>query len=286
LKLKTGSVSKYFLQDHLGSTTALTNSSGSIIESATYDSFGNATGNLSTRYQFTGREFDADIGLQYSRARWYSAELGRFISEDPIGFAGGDVNIYNYVGDNLLNGTDPKGLSVEATYSQSQGVFTVKEWRGGLGIMDYFLGPLRNEQYGAFSGCNCGKSESDVSGPIPKGVYLIDKDRDVNGDVPWKRVSHRLLASQSGTLEGPFDYNREVTNPNTGEKVKRDNFYLHPGSVSAGCITLPKTRNLEDGAPWSDEYESLDKMIINTSPYYHSGRRGTGVFAGTLIVTE
>jgi RHS repeat-associated protein len=109
LKLKTGGVSKYFLQDHLGSTTALTNSAGSIIESASYDSFGNSTNNLSTRYQFTGREFDADLGLQYSRARWYDATLGRFISEDPIGFAGGDVNLYGYVGNNPLRFVDPSG---------------------------------------------------------------------------------------------------------------------------------------------------------------------------------
>jgi YD repeat-containing protein len=69
LKMVTNGVSKYFLQDHLGSTTALTNASGSVIESATYDSFGNATGNLSTRYQFTGREYDNAIGLTYYRAK-------------------------------------------------------------------------------------------------------------------------------------------------------------------------------------------------------------------------
>jgi RHS repeat-associated protein len=112
LKLKTGGVSKYFLQDHLGSTTALTNSSGSVVESATYDSFGNSTNNLSTRYQFTGREFDADLGLQYSRARWYDATLGRFVSEDPIGFGGGDVNLFGYVKNRPLMYKDPKGLDI------------------------------------------------------------------------------------------------------------------------------------------------------------------------------
>jgi RHS repeat-associated protein len=111
LKLKSNGVSKYFLQDHLGSTTALTNSSGSVIESATYDSFGNSTNNLSTRYQFTGREFDTDLGLHYYRARFYDAKLGRFISEDPIGFAGGDVNLFAAVGNNPVNGNDPSGLS-------------------------------------------------------------------------------------------------------------------------------------------------------------------------------
>jgi RHS repeat-associated protein len=109
LKLKTGGVSKYFLQDHLGSTTALTNSSGNVVESASYDSFGNSTNNLSTRYQFTGREFDSDIGLQYSRARWYDATLGRFISEDPIGLNGG-INQFGYVGNNSSNLVDPSGL--------------------------------------------------------------------------------------------------------------------------------------------------------------------------------
>jgi RHS repeat-associated protein len=109
LKVTSGGVSKYFLQDHLGSTIGLTNSSGAITEQTAYDSFGNATNNLSTRYQFTGREYDSFTGLQYSRARWYDANLGRFISEDPIGFRGGDINLYGYVKNNPQNWTDPSG---------------------------------------------------------------------------------------------------------------------------------------------------------------------------------
>jgi RHS repeat-associated protein len=62
------------------------------------------------RYQYTGREFDADTGLYFYRARWYSAELGRFVSEDPIGFAGGDVNLYGYVENNPVRFTDSTGL--------------------------------------------------------------------------------------------------------------------------------------------------------------------------------
>ena len=48
-------------------------------------------------------------GLQYFRARWYDPNLGRFISEDPIGLNGG-INQYAYVGNNSLNATDPLGL--------------------------------------------------------------------------------------------------------------------------------------------------------------------------------
>lgn len=111
LKLDTGSYPNYFLQDHLGSTLALTKSSGSVVDSTAYDSFGNPSNpSFSTRYQFTGRERDDLSGLIYYRARWYDPKVGRFISEDPIGFAGGDINLYGYVWNNPQNFTDPIGL--------------------------------------------------------------------------------------------------------------------------------------------------------------------------------
>ncbi len=110
LKLTSNGVSKYFLADHLGSTTALTDSSGNVSSSASYDSFGNSTNNLSTRYGYTGREFDNFTGLNYYRARSYDGKLGRFISEDPIGFAGDDINLYGYVENNPSNYSDPMGL--------------------------------------------------------------------------------------------------------------------------------------------------------------------------------
>ena len=95
LRVQTGSDVKYFLTDHLGSTNGLADSTGNLSASTNYDSFGNATNaNFPTRYQFTGREFDSFTGLHYYRNRWYDANLGRFISEDPIGFAGGDVNLF------------------------------------------------------------------------------------------------------------------------------------------------------------------------------------------------
>ena len=75
----------YYLTDHLGSTAALTDATGNIVEQLTYDSFGNSSGSSLTRYTYTGREFDSDTGLYYYRARWYDPQVGRFLSEDPIG---------------------------------------------------------------------------------------------------------------------------------------------------------------------------------------------------------
>src|SRR5947207_672750 len=99
----------YYVSDHLGSTTALTDQNGNVIEQQTYDSFGNGTGSSLTRYTYTGREFDADTGLYYYRARWYDPQVGRFISEDPIGLFGG-INSYTYVENDPIANVDPEGL--------------------------------------------------------------------------------------------------------------------------------------------------------------------------------
>ncbi|MBK8812778.1 MAG: RHS repeat-associated core domain-containing protein [Acidobacteria bacterium] len=64
----------------------------------------------------TCREYDDFTGLHYYRARWYDGNLGPFISEDPIGFAGGDFNLYGYVGNGPLNRTDPSGLIDPSVY--------------------------------------------------------------------------------------------------------------------------------------------------------------------------
>ncbi len=61
---------------------------------------------------FTGREFDKEIGLYYYRVRYYSAELGRFISRDPIGQVD-DINLYSYVGNNSVMFVDSMGKEKE-----------------------------------------------------------------------------------------------------------------------------------------------------------------------------
>ena len=108
-KGSSNSTTYYFSQDHLGSTTALTGTTGKLIERQTYDAYGNSTGSTRTRYGYTGRERDPLTSLLYYRARFYDPQLGRFISEDPIGLAGG-INSFAYVSNNPQNSTDPSGL--------------------------------------------------------------------------------------------------------------------------------------------------------------------------------
>ena len=85
-----------------------------MIDQIDYDGYGNILGetnpSASDRYLFTGREFDRVTGLQYNRARYYDPTTGRWTTEDPLGFAAGDTNLYRYVRNNPINSKDPDGL--------------------------------------------------------------------------------------------------------------------------------------------------------------------------------
>jgi RHS repeat-associated protein len=99
------------LVDALGSTVALADSSGNLLTQYYYDPFGAtvaagaASGNPS---QYIGRENDL-TGLYYMHARYYSPALMRFVSEDPLGFGGGDVNLHAYSFSAPTNLEDPNG---------------------------------------------------------------------------------------------------------------------------------------------------------------------------------
>lgn len=102
-----------FLTDALGSTLALSDSTGTTQTSYTFEPFGNTTtsGAATTNsFAFTGRELDA-TGLYFYRARYYNPQLQRFISEDPIEFGGGDANLYSIAGDEPTDFLDPTGLT-------------------------------------------------------------------------------------------------------------------------------------------------------------------------------
>jgi len=105
--------SYFYHADGLGSIIAMTDDTLNIVQHYSYDSFGMPTlsdPDFSQPYAFTGREWDDETELYFYRARYYDSSAGRFISKDPIGFNGGDVTLYGYVGDNPVNLIDPYGL--------------------------------------------------------------------------------------------------------------------------------------------------------------------------------
>ena len=107
------------LTDHLGTVRDLAeydavSGDTTVVNHIVYDAFGRIVSETDSTidflYGFTGRERDTESDLQYNRARYYDAALGRWLSQDPIGFEAGDANLYRYVGNRPITATDPSGL--------------------------------------------------------------------------------------------------------------------------------------------------------------------------------
>jgi len=108
------------IADGLGSAVALTNRQGKVVERYRFSAYGapqllNANYELLTtastyRLLFTGREWLTQVRLNDHRNRYYSPEMGRWLTTDPLGFDGRDVNLMRYVHGSPSNAIDPSGL--------------------------------------------------------------------------------------------------------------------------------------------------------------------------------
>jgi RHS repeat-associated protein len=125
--------------DPMGNVAFLLDSAGDGIERYTYDAFGHPTVTdwngenprpyswYGNRFMFTGREYFAGLGIYDYRNRFYHPILGRFLQSDPIGFAGGDANLFRYCGGDPVNWIDPSGLDPEKPlYNPTEGITTVE----------------------------------------------------------------------------------------------------------------------------------------------------------------
>jgi RHS repeat-associated protein len=132
-RLENGAVGSYYVADHLGSVVQETTPAGVVSLTREYTPYGNLLQGAGTSgYAFAGREWDADVGLYYYRSRYYDPKLGRFLSEDPIGFDE-SVNFYGYVRGNPVNLIDPSGLWVTAPPDPSKNT-VICDGRGGMAI--------------------------------------------------------------------------------------------------------------------------------------------------------
>jgi len=143
-RIGKGDDPQWYLADRLGSVRQIVDASGAVLDEITYDSFGNVLSETGPaqgdRFKFTGREYSPELGIYYYRARWYDPGSGRFISQDPIGFSAGDVNLYRYVGNAPGDATDPWGLQTKEQFkttitNNGQGIqiscnenFKAKQW--------------------------------------------------------------------------------------------------------------------------------------------------------------
>jgi len=99
----------------------MTDAAQAVINQYRYDPFGNIINQsetVSNPFTFVGQYgvMTEPNGFYYMRARYYDPQVGRFISEDPIGFDGGDVNLYGYAGNNPIMGVDPWGRCQQSSW--------------------------------------------------------------------------------------------------------------------------------------------------------------------------
>ncbi|TJZ63862.1 RHS repeat-associated core domain-containing protein [Chitiniphilus eburneus] len=104
-----------FITDQLGSVRLVVNSqTGEVKQQIAYDAWGNILSDTNPGFQpfgFAGGLYDKDTGLVRFGARDYDPQIGRWTAKDPIGFNGGDSNVYGYVGNDPENWVDASGLA-------------------------------------------------------------------------------------------------------------------------------------------------------------------------------
>ena len=165
--------------DGTGNTVALTDANANVADRFAYTPFGApARGYTSNEpFQYVGKYgvMSEPNGLYYMRARYYDSSVGRFISEDPLGFGGGDVNLMAYVGGNPVNRVDPSGESgvpgmIIGGVGGAVGGFTSGLIKGdnigsaivgglagglvgaGVGLLNPYVGSAAGEAAGAIAG--------------------------------------------------------------------------------------------------------------------------------------
>ena len=110
LEMIEGATVTWYHHDRLGSMRVLTDTSGTVVGTATYGAYGaSTTTGATTPLGYTGAYADSDTGLIYLIHRYYDPATGQFLSVDPLVTQTGEP--YGYAGDNPTNGDDPMGLS-------------------------------------------------------------------------------------------------------------------------------------------------------------------------------
>ena len=213
-KLQNGK-SYSIITDHLGTPFEAYNEEGAKVWTRQLDIYGKTkkeTGEVNfIPYLYQGQYFDVDTELAYNRFRYYSVESGGYISQDPIGLAGGMPNMYAYVED-LNSRIDPFGLydpfDFQFTQESIGDTFKQGDWKG-MKVQDAI-------------------DEAIETGKLPKGLELkFEKILTGNGEEVWATLNNRTLyvAQQANLVninaidmdgKGGNQYNKLVNAPGGG----------------------------------------------------------------------
>ncbi len=203
-----GGSTYYFTYDQVGSLRVVADASGNVVKRIDYDSFGNVIEDSAPAFEvpfgFAGGLHDRDTGLVRFGYRDYDPDVGRWTAKDPIGFSGGDTDLYGYCLNDPVNWFDPLGLSAIGEIAS--------------GIKKAIVAGAKGAAY------SLGKAGKFIGGPIkPSEQFLSNTEQSamifttaslVTGDIPaagFFTVTGGLATALKSTLYSDTPCNDAIT---------------------------------------------------------------------------
>jgi RHS repeat-associated protein len=255
----------FYHLDRLGSPIMITDKSGAIVKQKKYEAFGNLkwqSGTFSDNREFTSKEKDP-TGFHYFGARYYSGDIGRFLSPDPHTLMPGGLDLSNpqsitpyvYCVNDPLRYKDPNGEFILAVEHDQSAQY---------GSTQYVWSSFPRSLSNAISYAAMNRPELAAMSLAPNGVYYSKTRADAAGTNAaarsWRLYDYKLDTKPAGKSFAPHKAllinnggkvpTEEINiNPRSkyyGEKAA-DRLWVHAGSRkkdiggtgSEGCITVP-----------------------------------------------
>ncbi|HSF30472.1 MAG TPA: RHS repeat-associated core domain-containing protein, partial [Candidatus Tectomicrobia bacterium] len=243
----------YATTDRLGSVRTLAQRDGTWLLTRRWTPYGSELSRDSSasftwgsrlRYGWTGREYDAETGFYYNRARYMSTVQKRFTQEDPIGYSGG-LNLYAYVGGSPLERRDPYGLQYQ-TACGWQGYQYY--WRSGRITHGYeyechqVWTPDVTNGGGGGGGSGVGLTGNpEPVAPLPSDPKICDEIRNSPG---FRRTVKVLRQQQALAIDiGKLDYV-----PETGGAADANFNLIEPVRIGVKPTTLTRCERVGGSA--------------------------------------
>jgi len=255
--------SYYYHTNQIGSTTAITNSTGNIVERVKYDDYGLPTfcaadgtplaqnqSTIGNNILFQGREYEPELNLYYYRARYYDPQMGRFLQTDPIGYKD-SMNLYQAMNQNAVNFIDSFGLMISLSKIQSRSLKRVTN--NALNIMQ-----MTSVGKTAYDALNSDKSRT---------FYIVDTDNNTLGGAKFE-------------LDTVTPDNNNFTDANIFINLKNLKYLIDP--------SFPDRNRLIVGEPIEDKYYKFaEKMDLkDEADLLKSFKRFKGLKSWSHVVAE